>query len=127
MSKSISFLLAGMAVFVLGLAAGLLVSASALAVGGLPSKVLLDNDRVKVTEVYFAPGARREGGWIRAGDQVIVWLDEANYDASHADGSEPRFYKRPQGSILWHPKGQTAPLLVNKGEKPFRELVIELK
>ena len=127
MPKSALFLFAGLAVFVLGLGTGQLVSTSALAVGGLPTKVLLDNDRVKITEVYFAPGARREGGWIRAGDQVIVWLDEASYDASDANGSAPQFYRRNQGSILWHPKGETAPLLVNKGEKPFRELVIELK
>ncbi|HTT60380.1 MAG TPA: hypothetical protein VMG35_01015 [Bryobacteraceae bacterium] len=106
-------LLLGMA---LGFAAG----------AGLPSTVKLDNARVHVTEVTSAPGAVRERG-IRAHDQVIVFLDDCRYERTDPQTGAKTIRVRQSGDVIWHTKGEDAPQLVNKGDRPYRTVVIELK
>jgi len=89
------------------------------------SRVALDNQRVTVTEVTFKPGARREP-YIRPVDQVVVFIEEASYDATDASGVK-QSRTRAAGEVIWHSKGEAAPLLINTGAKPFRNLVIALK
>src|SRR6185503_18579929 len=45
----------------------------------LPSKVKLENARVRVTEVTAAAGSVRERG-VRETDQIIVFLDDCRYE-----------------------------------------------
>ena len=92
----------------------------------LPSKVKLENARVVVTEVTAAPGSARERG-IRQTDQVIVFLDDCRYERTDPATGEKTVRERKSGDVIWHSKGEDAPLLVNAGEKPYRTLVIELK
>jgi hypothetical protein len=92
----------------------------------LPSKMALDNARVRVTEVTAAPGAVREPG-VRETDQVIVFLDDCRYERTDPATGEKTVRERKSGEVLWHGKGEAAPQLVNVGAKPFRRLVIELK
>jgi hypothetical protein len=92
----------------------------------LPSKVKLENARVRVTEVTAAPGSARERG-VRPSDQVIVFLDDCRYERTDPSNGEKTVRERKSGDVIWHSKGEDAPLLVNAGEKAYRTLVIELK
>ncbi len=89
------------------------------------SKSLLENERVAVTEYSYAAQSKRTS-YTRDTDQVIVFLDDAEYDATDAKGiTQHKFRKR--GEIVWHDKGEIAPVLVNTTKKPFRNVVIALK
>jgi hypothetical protein len=84
----------------------------------------LDNERVTVTESLTPASGRREP-YTRPTDQVLVFLDDAEYDSIDAAGKvTPR--RRKSGDVVWHTKGEAAPQLVNKG-KPYRNLIIALK
>jgi hypothetical protein len=123
MSKKVLWL-SGLAVviFVAELSTGLAIAGK---ITPAPEpKVLLDNPRVTVTEMTMSPEARREG-YKRLTDQIIVFLDPANYEATDAQGQK-QVKQRKSGEIIWHNKGEDAPLLVNKG-KSYRNLVIALK
>lgn len=86
--------------------------------------VKLDNARTTVTESLTPAGGQREP-YTRPTDQIIVFLDDAQYEAVEATGkATPR--KRKSGEIVWHTKGEGAPRLVNKG-KAYRNLIIALK
>jgi hypothetical protein len=97
-----------------------------LAGAALPSIVKLENARVRVREVTAAPGAARERG-VRQTDQVIVFLDDCRYQRTDPVTGEKTIRERKSGDVIWHSKGEAAPLLVNAGARPYRTLVIELK
>ena len=86
-------------------------------------RVKLDNARVTVTESLTPAGGRREA-YTRPTDQIIVFVDEANYES--AESGHATLRHRMPGDIVWHSKGEAAPLLVNKG-KAYRNLIIALK
>ena len=86
--------------------------------------VKLDNARVTITESLTPAGGRREA-YTRPSDQIIVFVDEANYESIEASGQASLRHRMP-GEIVWHSKGEAAPILVNKG-KAYRNLVIALK
>jgi hypothetical protein len=112
-------------IFAAGISTGLAL-AGRLALGdAAQTKVVLDNQRVTVTEVTVAPQGRREP-YARPSDQIIVFVDEAEYEATDAEGKKQTKRRRP-GEIVWHHKGEAAPLLVNVGQRPYRSLVIALK
>jgi len=92
----------------------------------LPETVKLDNARVRVKEVTYLPGVPRER-YIRPTDQVIVWLDDAKYERLDSQTKEKTVRERKRGEILWHSKGEDAPVLTNLGKTPYRTLTIELK
>ena len=92
----------------------------------LPSTVKLENKRVKVSEVVYEPGVARER-YIRPTDQVIVFLDESRYERTDSKTKEKTIRERKSGEVIWHDKGEDAPVLVNLGKKPYRTLVIEVK
>jgi hypothetical protein len=112
-------------IFVFGMASGLALGRWRTPEGKISSKQLLDNQRVNVAEITMPVGARRES-YTRPSDQIIVFLDEADYEAIDAAGQK-QVRHRQSGEIVWHNKGEAAPLLVNKGKKPYRNLVIALK
>ena len=85
--------------------------------------VKLDNARVTVTESLTPAGGRREA-YTRPTDQIIVFVDEANYES--VESGQATLRKRMPGDIVWHSKGEAAPLLVNRG-KAYRNLIIALK
>jgi len=86
--------------------------------------VKLDNARVTVSESLTPAGGRREA-YTRPTDQIIVFVDEANYESVDPSGQATLRHRMP-GEIVWHSKGEAAPVLVNKG-KAYRNLVIALK
>ena len=90
------------------------------------STVKLENDRVKISEVLYQPGVPRER-YVRPTDQVIVFLDESRYERTDSQTKEKTIRQRKPGEVIWHDKGEDAPVLVNLGKAPYRTLVIELK
>ena len=91
-----------------------------------PGERLLDNKRVTVTRISYEPGAPRER-YIRPTDQVIVFLDDCEYDRIDSQTKEKTIRKRKSGDAIWHDKGEDAPVLINRGAKAFRTAVIEIK
>lgn len=92
----------------------------------LPSKVKLENDHVRITEVTYIPGVPRERS-IRASNQVIVFLDDCRYQRLDSATGEKTVREHKSGDAIWHDKGEDAPQLINLGSQPYRTLVIELK
>ena len=86
----------------------------------------LENARVKVTELDYDPGKPREKS-VRPADQVIVFLDDSRYERIDPDTGEKTIRERKSGDVIWHNKGEAAPVLTNVGKKTYRTLVIELK
>ena len=89
-------------------------------------KIVLENDRVRVTERVLAPGGERTP-FIRATDQVIVFLNDTKYERIDAETGQKIVRERTGGEVIWHDAGENAPKLVNVHRDPFRSLVIELK
>ena len=92
----------------------------------LPTATRLENTKVKISEVTYLPGTPRERS-IRATDQIIVFLDDSRYRRTDSQTGEKTIRERKSGDVIWHDKGEDAPVLENLGAKPYRTLVIELK
>ena len=88
--------------------------------------VKLENGRVRVTQLDYEPGKAREKS-IRAADQVIVFLDDSRYERIDPETGAKEVRTRKSGDVIWHNKGEVAPVLTNLGSKTYRTLVIELK
>lgn len=88
--------------------------------------VKLENAKVLVTEVTYAPGEPRPRS-TRAHDQVIVFLDDCRYERLDSQTGQKTIRERKSGDVIWHDKGEDAPQLTNQGKKPYRTIVIELK
>ncbi len=106
-------------------------AATALALWGsglmqVPSTVKLENARVRVLEMVHQPGVPRERH-VRATDQVIVFLDDCTYQRVDPVTGEKTVRRRKSGEVIWHNKGEEAPVLVNQGTRAYRTMVIELK
>jgi len=124
MSKR-TLIIFGTAIFLVGLSTGLALANWKRSAETPHVKTLLDNQRVTVTEVTMAPGARREP-YVRPTDQIIVFIDDADYETT--DTANKKLVKhRAAGEIIWHNKGEDGPLLINIGKKPYRNLVVALK
>jgi len=93
---------------------------------GLPTAIKVDNARVHVTEVTAAPGSVREAG-VRPNDEVIVFLDDCRYERTDLKTGAKQMQERKSGDVIWHGKGEAAPELINRGDKAYRTVVIELK
>jgi hypothetical protein len=90
------------------------------------TKVKLENVRVKVSEVVYEPGVPR-ARYIRPTDQVIVFLDDCRYQRVDSKTGEKTVRERKSGEVIYHDRGEDAPVLINLGDKPYRTLTIELK
>ena len=87
---------------------------------------MIDNPRARVSTVFHEPGVRRES-YLRATDQIVVFLDDCAFDRIDALSGEVAHRARKSGEALWHAKGEIAPVLVNMGDLAFRTLLIELR
>jgi len=79
-----------------------------------------------VTEVVYQPGVSRES-YLRPTDQIVVFLDDCAFDRIDGETGVMLSRERKSGEVLWHAKGEIAPVLVNTGTRPFRTLLIELR
>ncbi len=92
----------------------------------LPTRVKLENVKVRVTEVTYEPGVARDR-YLRPTDQVIVFLDDSRYERTDSKTGEKTIRERKSGEVIWHDRSEDAPRLVNLDAKAYRTLVIELK
>jgi hypothetical protein len=92
----------------------------------LPTEMKLENKRVKASTVSYLPGVPRER-YTRPTDQVIVFLDDCKYERKDSQTGAKTIRERKSGEVIWHDKGEDAPVLTNIGSKPYRTLTIELK
>src|SRR5437660_164013 len=91
-----------------------------------PANVKLQNARVTVRELDYEPGKPRAKS-IRGSDQVIVFLDDSRYERIDPDSGAKEIRTRKSGDVIWHNKGEVAPVLTNLDKKTYRTLVVELK
>lgn len=96
------------------------------ALPSLVSRTKLENARVKVTEITYAPGAVRPR-YTRPTDQIIVFLDDAKYERTVSATGRKEIQQRKSGDLIWHHKGDDAPVLRNASNRPYRTVVVELK
>jgi hypothetical protein len=89
-------------------------------------RTLMENPRVRVSEVTYEPGVPRERH-IRPTDQIIVFLDDCKYERTDSATGEKTIRERKSGEVIWHDRAEDAPVLRNVGSKPYRSLLIELK
>ena len=114
------------ALVALGSSALTLLAVWGLGWAAIPSKITLENPRVRVSELTYSPGSPRER-FIRPTDQIIVFLDDCRYERVDSQTKEKTIRQRKAGEVIWHDKGEDAPRLTNLGAKPYRTLVVELK
>lgn len=103
-----------------------LVAAYAAGRADVSRDVKLENARVRVTQLDYNPGQPRAKS-IRPADQVIVFLDDSRYERIDPDTGAKEIRTRKSGDVIWHNKGEVAPVLTNLDKKTYRTLVIELK
>lgn len=89
-------------------------------------RTVLENPRVEVIERSIPPGGERVP-YVRPADQVIVFLNDAEYERIDAQTGETIVRRRKGGDVIWHDKGENAPKLVNVGDEPFRSLIIQIR
>jgi hypothetical protein len=87
--------------------------------------LLLENPRVRISEITYDPGVPRHS-YLRPTDQIVVFLDPCEFDRVDAQTGELLRRRRSRGETLWHPRGELAPVLINRGPERFRTLLIEL-
>ena len=117
--------------------------------GGAPTKVVNENDNIRVTLVSYPSGFRRQGGFRRRADQVIVYIDDGDFKVEPRPGAKPNPTPNPnagaggpessytldgvvakngfhpKGTTAWHPKDSLTPTIVTK--RAYRALYIEMK
>ena len=121
----------GTALFAAGVLAGIIFHAHhwpravAKPAGEATTKVVLTNARVEATVVEIPGGARRAPR-TRPTDELVLFCEEAHYEAVDAQGrKEPR--NRTFGTAVWHAKGEVSPTLVNSGASPVRYFSVGIK
>jgi hypothetical protein len=122
--------------------------------GGAPTKVLLDNGKMRVTLVNFQKGTVRPGDMRRRADQLIVYLEDGDFKTVPRPGATrpasagnrpagavvcdpikdcgpirldgmPSQNPHQLGTIAWHPEGSMTPTL--QINNTYRALYVELK
>ena len=88
--------------------------------------VRFQNEKLTVKEVLYEPGVPRER-YTRPTNQLIVFLDDCRYERTDSATYAKTIRERKSGEVIWHDKGEDAPVLKNLGPKAYRTLVIELR
>jgi len=91
-----------------------------------PGSSKLENARVRIAEIDYEPNHPRPR-YTRPTDQVIVFLDDCRYQRVDSQTGAKEIRERKSGDVIWHNKGEDAPVLTNVGTKAYRTLVIEVK
>jgi len=94
------------------------------ALGNVATRLLFENERVKVWEMLLEPGESSD--LHRHGlDYLLYILEGTSIDADRPDGSSASYPVHP-GQLVWVPRGGTE-RAVNRSGVRFRELLVELK
>jgi hypothetical protein len=118
-------LVAALVLFGSGIAVGLAVAADRAPAEAAVVKTAFENPRVAVQVIDIPPGGQRAGR-TRPTDEVVLFCDEAHYQAVDAQGHKEARNRTP-GTVVFHAKGELAPTLVNTGARPVHYYSISLK
>ncbi|QQE80504.1 hypothetical protein [Alicyclobacillus sp. SO9] len=88
------------------------------------SKILFENDLVRIWEVYLEPG-EHQGFHHHTNPYVVVAVDGGDNKITSIDGTE-RLTEEPPGHIVYQDRGQIHNLQ-NIGETHYRNRLIEIK
>ncbi len=91
-----------------------------------PGQAKFENARIRVSEIVYAPNQPRPR-YTRPTDQAIVFLDDCRYQRLDSQTGAKEIREHKSGDVIWHNKGEDAPVLTNIGNQPYRTLVIEMK
>ena len=94
------------------------------ALGNVATKLLVENDRVKIWEMLLEPGESSDLHH-HAMDYVLCILEGDSIDADPPGGKTFHASIQP-GQVFFIKRGGTE-RAVNRGTKRFREIVIEIK
>lgn len=97
---------------------------SETALANVGTRLLLENDRVRIWEMSLAPGESSDLHH-HATDYVLCILEGTSIDADSPDGTTLRGRVKP-GAVFYVKRGGTE-RAVNRGDTRFREVIIELK
>ncbi len=92
--------------------------------GNVATRLLFENERVKVWEMDLAPGQSSDMHH-HGLDYLLYILEGTSIDADRPDGESMRFPVEP-GRLFFVPRGGTE-RAVNRSATRFRELLVELK
>lgn len=96
--------------------------------GGAPIQVLVDNDVLKATLISFPKGHTRQGGVKRRLDQILVYIDKANYKHLPTPGArdfpDENSIVEP-GRVTFHRKDTVVGTIVVN--EPYRVIYVEVK
>jgi len=116
LSTALALCLAGMAAIFSAAAQDLAMTASK------DTKVLLDNDKVRVLELQIAPGGKT--GMHSHGDHFVYFVTGGEAKQVEADGTIKTRTTKP-GEILW--SGPVTHDSENTGKAQAKVLIVELK
>jgi mannose-6-phosphate isomerase-like protein (cupin superfamily) len=92
--------------------------------GDVATRLLLENDRVKIWEMLLEPGESSDLHR-HTMDYILYILEGTTIDADCPDGTSTSFPVKP-GQVVYIERGNTE-RAVNRSRSRFRELLIELK
>ena len=88
------------------------------------TRLLFENERVRVWEMVLEPGARSELHHHRR-DYILCIVSGTSIDADTPAGQSQRFPVHA-GQVFWVPRGGTE-WAVNRSTTRFHEMIVELK
>ncbi len=96
--------------------------------GDVGTKVLFEDDNVRIWEMILQPGEASDLHHHEHDYYLAIWEGDLVAGLPPKDSGIDMFAARipPQGNTVGVPKGGTE-WAVNIGEKPYREILIELK
>ena len=107
------------------MAAGLSAIASGASPASVSTRVLIDNNKLRVRLLTYPAGYRGSAQLAHRADQLLVYLDEAHLQGAAPSEPAGSDDMRASGSVSWLPhEASVAPI---RAESAFRLIDIELK
>lgn len=91
------------------------------------TRLLFENDRVRVWDLQLAPG-ESTGLHLHTTDYLYVVIGDGTLQGGDADGSRRPAQAREDGEVVFRAvDGEEIHEAINVGETPWRNIVVELK
>lgn len=91
------------------------------------SKLLFENDRVRVWDLTLAPG-ESTGIHRHENDYLYVVIGDGDLQGVSEDGTKGAPRPMKDGDVRWNNVGGEAiHAAINAGDKPWRNIIVELK
>ncbi|MBT3606278.1 MAG: hypothetical protein HOE48_08860 [Candidatus Latescibacteria bacterium] len=91
------------------------------------SKLLFENDQVRVWDLTLAPG-ESTGMHRHENDYLYVVIGDGNLQGVSADGTKGEPRPMQDGEVRWNNvEGEAIHAAINAGDTPWRNIIVELK